>query len=259
MCEAELANVNRRYGSNSGPGLNWLLYHNESHSRHVRDTARSLAQELASSGLVDPEDVDLVEIAGAFHDHEQDLGSGPNERASADAAVAAMRGHPEFFTPRDIQRVESMILATTVNIENGSLKQAASKADLLQACLADADLSTLAARDGVASGLRLFCEGEIKAGRMAMPGSRRELQSLIAEPQALTSFLNFNANLLSEHEYLLQTSEARFRSGINRNLQTTTELLHRQMAGASFAELYREAAGLESSAGIGQSLAFVYE
>jgi hypothetical protein len=246
MSERELGIVFSRYGSDRSPshatnrsqGSDWLLYHNESHSRHVRNTAKSLARELATRGMIESSDVPLVELAGAFHDHEQGVGPGANERMSADAALAAMRQHPDVFSSRDMERVEDMIMGTTVTIEGGSLHQAARHDDLLQACVADADLSALAAPDGVATGLRLFCEGEVKAGRMTPPRSAGELRSITADPRAVDGFLRFQLNLLTEHDYLLDISSARYASGIERNAQLTQELLSRNATGATFADLY---------------------
>jgi predicted metal-dependent HD superfamily phosphohydrolase len=129
-----LSELTAKYGTGNGDGQNPKNYHNLIHTQDVIAAAKQIAQSSP--------DLPLVEIAAAFHDLEQDLGSGPNEKSSAATAAKKMT-ETGSFTENEIHKVTTMILATTAHFENGTIIQAVTPGDYLSQILADADLSAL--------------------------------------------------------------------------------------------------------------------
>jgi hypothetical protein len=172
LCQRELIHISEKYGSIYGPGRNWLPYHNATHAEQGHDAAYAIATQLVNQGRLDALDLPLVKIAGTFHDHEQDLGPGNNERASADAAAQEMKEYPSLFSDDDIQKVMRMIEGTEVSIDaDRTMHQAAAHDDSLQAILADADLSTLGLRSYALMATHLLLEIQAKSGRITLPDS----------------------------------------------------------------------------------------
>ncbi len=138
--------IDARYGPE---GRNPKEYHNLLHTLGVVQAASDIADLAIADGKIAPEDKRLVMIAAAWHDTEQDLGSGPNEEESTASALIAMRA-VGGFSDRDEQLVSAMIMATQVHFdEEGKMSQSAitetsHDTDLyLTKILADADLSNL--------------------------------------------------------------------------------------------------------------------
>jgi predicted metal-dependent HD superfamily phosphohydrolase len=132
--------IEAKYGPN---GQNPKSYHNVEHSRDdVVGSLNALADLAIARGRISSRDKALLIIGGAFHDIEQDLGSGLNEAASTRVAHAAMRT-VDIFTPLDEAIVEQVIMSTVVRFENGIMLQSAPKGNLLAELMADADLSPL--------------------------------------------------------------------------------------------------------------------
>lgn len=132
--------VERKYGKGVGDGETPKSYHNLLHTKEVLTAAQQIAKKALEAGKIGVADIPLIEIAASFHDIEQDLGSGNNERESARIAAEEMR--KIGLKDEDVQKVKRMILATTVFFENGVMKQSATD-DYLTQVLADADLSNL--------------------------------------------------------------------------------------------------------------------
>lgn len=100
--------IDQKYGPES---VSPKRYHNLPHTMGVVEAASDIADEAIANGKISLHATQLIIIAAAYHDIEQDLGSGLNERASADAAIAAMRKTGEFSSD-DEQAVSDMIMAT---------------------------------------------------------------------------------------------------------------------------------------------------
>jgi predicted metal-dependent HD superfamily phosphohydrolase len=133
--------VESKYGTGQGDGETPLAYHNVLHTKGVLSAAEQIADAAIKAGKIEPNDKILVSFAACFHDLEQSLGSGANERASAAAAEAAMR-KAGIFSDIEIQKVMNMIMATQVHFENGKMRQSESD-DYLTKILTDADLAHL--------------------------------------------------------------------------------------------------------------------
>jgi hypothetical protein len=237
--DEELAVVHAMYGSDLGPGNNWLQYHNESHSRRVADVGKKLAQELAHKRRLDPRLVPLVTIAGAFHDHDQLLGSRANEQSSAAIAARTMSRFPDVFREHDVEHVERMILATTTTVDaSGLLRQLADPDDPLQAAVADADLAGLSKPYGPKAALQLFCEMQVLSGRLENPTDMASFLRIEPDPQALQGFFAFQDRLLQRHEYLLDISREWLGPGLDWHRSVNADLMDRHAAGASFGDLY---------------------
>ena len=136
-----LSEVERKYGTGKDDGENPKKYHNRPHSEVVLGAARMIARLSLEAGKIAASDIPLVEIAASYHDIQQDLGSGLNEKESARIAAEEMR-KTGSFKEEDIQKVKRMILATNVSFENGSLRQSATDEYPTQ-IIADADLAHL--------------------------------------------------------------------------------------------------------------------
>lgn len=236
-----------RYGTRAAAPASgeWLPYHNASHAATVYRFTCDVVRELAESGEVGSGDVPLARIAAVFHDAEQDLGSGANERASAEAAVEAMRTsrYEPLFSADDYAKVTAMILATTVSFDDtGMLHQSVDKsapADsvFLQQAVVDADLSSLGAADGVYQGLLLFAEFQARTGTVTLPREASQLSDLAVPAEALCSYLDGQARLFAGHRFALESSGVRLDTQREENAGAFRDLLSRAQGGASFGEL----------------------
>lgn len=141
LIEFALSEVKRKYGTGEGDGENPKYYHNYVHGADAVNAAKKIARLAFENGKISEEDVDLGAIAAAFHDIEQELGSGLNEEASAKIAEEKMR-EASIFSQEIIEKVKEMILATKVYFEDGVMRQSASE-DFFTKIMADADLSAL--------------------------------------------------------------------------------------------------------------------
>lgn len=168
-----------------------FAYHNQTHGREVATAAARLADELHTAGLIDATTARLAPVAGWCHDVEQ----GPDhEQRSAVRAERWMRA--QGMTDEHVGTVRQMILATRVTgVDGHRLVQAADPTDPRQAILADADLSSLGARHGVARCLLLDIEQQ--GGN---PTDRA----------ATLRFLAFQEGLFREHRYLLPAAARLF-------------------------------------------------
>jgi predicted metal-dependent HD superfamily phosphohydrolase len=140
LADQAFAVIDTKYGPD---GQSPKGYHNVVHSRdYVVGGIIELADLMVARGKITPRDKALLTVGGAFHDVEQDLGSGTNEAASAQAAISAMR-EAGVFTPSDESVVEEVIMGTIIDFKDGVMLQSASENNLLAQIVADADLSPL--------------------------------------------------------------------------------------------------------------------
>ncbi len=181
--------INAKYGPE---GQNPKGYHNVVHSHDVVGATTTLCDLAIANRKITPKDKALLIISGAFHDFEQDLGSGLNEVSSALAAREAMR-NTGVFTPLDEVTVEEVILATQIHYEDGVMLQAATKDNLLAQIVADADLAALGRETEIFwdRSVGLYAE---------LCGDNPTIENQI-------TFLETTAKLLRNHDYY--TDEAR--------------------------------------------------
>ncbi|MFY1703945.1 hypothetical protein ACN28G_19785 [Micromonospora sp. WMMA1923] len=179
-----------QYGTCTHP-VRGYSYHNHTHGRDVARAASAIAAELHDAGQVPAGLVPLAGYAGWVHDAHQGHG---HEARSADHAEQQMRR--AGMDPTQIALVRRMIAATQVTGVCGCrLVQAADPADLPQAILADADLSSLGSRDGVHRALLLDQEQQHLAG------------STTPDREVTLRFLAFQVGLFDGHRYLLPVTE----------------------------------------------------
>lgn len=117
-------------------------YHNLAHTTSVVEAAALLADAAIANGKILPHDKRLIVIAAAYHDTEQDLGSGPNEQESVQLAIADMRSTGEF-SQTDEKAVSDMIMATQVHFDGEGRMSQSCTDDYRTQIVADADLASL--------------------------------------------------------------------------------------------------------------------
>ncbi len=137
-----LDQVRMRYGSGEYGVESKKRYHNEKHSKLVIEEAKQLGVKALENGKIKTEELPLLIIAAAYHDLEQDMGSGENERISAKAAVEMMT-NSKLFTLEEIKTVETVILSTEVSFATGVMEQPFTTVNYMTQLIADADLANL--------------------------------------------------------------------------------------------------------------------
>jgi predicted metal-dependent HD superfamily phosphohydrolase len=183
--------VDQKYGLDSP---NPKDYHNAEHARDVVEAAWIIADIAAASGNIDESEKDLAVIAAAYHDVEQDLGSGDNEAASADLAERKMV-EAGIFTPVEIQKVRNAILKTETFLRNGRRIQLACEADdYLAQIVADADMANLGRES------EFYWDRSVKYFHETHPGEE-------LEGDVLLDFIDRQIILLEYHRF--HTNEAR--------------------------------------------------
>lgn len=134
-----------KYDSN---GSSPLSYHNGRHTLDVELATHAIGMKAVANSKITHRATTLLKIAASFHDVEQGMGSGANEDESAHIAAKQME-ETSAFTPREVEAVKQMILATKVYFEDGVMKQSANTEGLdeemtcLCMILADADVASL--------------------------------------------------------------------------------------------------------------------
>lgn len=196
LCDDALAEIRARYGDDLGGGRSWLPFHNASHTRDVLAAATRLGDILLSAGRITPREFALLRIAAAFHDHEQGLGPGANEAASADAAARAMEACGEVFTAEDCERVRGIILSTRVTVNQDGLTQLVDDSDTLALALADSDLAHLGSDRALYRSLVLSCEEQLRSGAWSPDAGEPDRDTTIAS-------LDISERLLRNHHYHL--------------------------------------------------------
>src|SRR3990167_4339691 len=143
LVDYAIAEVDRKYNSD---GPTHLYYHSTRHTKYVLEAIRSIGELAVENMRISSTDIGLLEIAAAFHDIEQGLGSRANENASARCAANMMAGTGRF-KEGEIDLVWAMILSTKVSFDKGILKQLvlSQQYGYPTHIMADADLATLGA------------------------------------------------------------------------------------------------------------------
>lgn len=193
-----------------------LDYHNLNHTYDVMNEANNLFEDALQAGKVTEADRDCVQIAAAGHDERQDLGRGLNESESAKIMRERMRKFM-VFSEVEMQKVESMILATTTYFDkDGIMHQSAPEGNYLAMLLADADLANLGKDTTVYLASSEKFMRELNGGQL--PSKDKQI-----------AFWKSNVGLLTHHQYY--TEEARLRyPNQQANLEVTRGKLEELMA-----------------------------
>lgn len=139
-CTFALSLQKEKYGSGQGDGRFPRGYHNTEHVQAAIAAATNLGLKAVADGKITKREADLVVVAVAFHDVEQEKGSGKNEDESAKIAVEWMKQQANF-TQEDRDEVTRLIEVTKVfNDENNFMHQRGENGDLAERIVADADL-----------------------------------------------------------------------------------------------------------------------
>jgi len=139
LIEFARSEIRKNYDKN---GTYPLSYHNCLHQNDVILTASLMADSALLKGKITEEDVNIINIAAAYHDIIQLLGSGPNENKSSELAELKM-SQTGLFTSKQIGLVKAMILSTKITLSIDSIRQSASSDNYFDHLLADADLASL--------------------------------------------------------------------------------------------------------------------
>lgn len=127
-----------------------LYYHSVSHTRDVLARTEALAK---SEGITEPESLDLLRTAAAYHDSGFLINNRDHERLGCKLVRAELPAYG--FTSEQIERICGMIRATKVPQK---------PRNHLEQIICDADLDYLGRDDFYAIGRRLF--KELKAFRL---------------------------------------------------------------------------------------------
>jgi hypothetical protein len=156
---------------------NYMGYH---HGKHTREVATGAANYLALSEEVDPADVGLALLAGAYHDIVQGQKEpGLNEALSAQ--IAARELAELGYEETSIARVVAAVHGTQLLFGEGTIRQRAFESDdPVVVATAVGDLSGLAKSHGPLHSFTLFAEfnPDILAGHQE-PLTHREIMQII--------------------------------------------------------------------------------
>lgn len=226
----QLEHLGQKYGTMKGKsGNSWLPYHNRTHTEDVLLASQQIGQRLVRGKKIAPRDLQLLRLAAAFHDDEQDLGKvapGANEFASATIAAKTMQRYPEIFSADDIKRVERAIMATRVKFENGQMVQIVDRSDVLGLALADADLAHLGRDIGLHRSMMFDKEMQYRAG--AWNGD----SATDPNPAATEQNLQSSVALLGYHEYFLPQSRTLYSAGQVQNRALHVDIIDQLKRGA---------------------------
>lgn len=264
IVRAQLQALAARYGTRTEapPSGRWLTYHNATHTKEVHDAGYATAQRLAARGMMNPADVPLARIDAAFHDDEQDLGSGANEAASARTAVGVMTDAPyrDLFFEADLARVNDAIMATVVTFDgNGKLSQSVQSSGdadsiVLQKVMADADLDSLGRRNGLHQALMLHLELQSKGDVIRLPSTTDRLSEVEPDFEGFKKFLAGQQRLFGGHRYQLDDSNELLGAQQEQNAVLVESFAKRYRDGEPFGRLLESAvaygASLETSTGL---------
>ena len=200
-----VAEVARRNGVETG-----RYYHGPKHTAMVMVFVKDLGERagVGSDGIC------RLVMDATWHDTEQSLGRGWNEKESARLLGESMRRHG--YTEEEIEETVSLIPGTIVYWLEGVMHQQAEGMDLLAKLLADADLCALGARgdDFADMSLRLMAEF---AGK---PISEFTAEEVVAgwknQVKFMTGrkFLTKEANDLMGEQFLVNLKYARNMAGL---------------------------------------------
>lgn len=250
IASATLREIDEKYGTANaaGTGELWRPYHNGTHARDVALGGVTLSQPLIANGDMDPEDEALGLIAGAEHDIEQELGSGPNETASAESAVRKMQAYPGVFSQRDQERVHAAVMSTVVATVDDQMHivQSGRPDQPLDHVLEDADLASIGLPTGPHRGLLQHYEWEQRDGHIVLPRHERDFAGLHIDKERAMGYLEKQCTLYENHRFHLDETNQLLRHQQERNaafLREQTERL-RQVdkvdVGPEFAAIIEE-------------------
>jgi hypothetical protein len=249
----EIRHLTDTYGTAYLAGRNtWLPYHNASHAIDVHDAFLARATRLVARGELSPWAVPVGRIAMIKHDHEQGLGPGRNEDASAEDAEAALRARPDLFDEDDITMSKELIDATKNTVLNRRIIQQVDPGKNHQLLAADADLVSLSLPNGVQQAFNLLLEREADNG-LVLPLHAAELRNLSIPNDKVKAFLEFQTGLLGEHRYLHPDNEREWAPQRGKNVELIRELRHAAEAGRDFGPLMDRAAAYARGNSIGRS------
>ncbi len=120
-------------------------------------------------------------------------------------------------TDEDAAKILAIIDATAVDFVDGILVARADPHDVLQATLADADMTGLGSSNGPFMSLLLFAEIQSKTGKIVVPGTYAELRSLVVDQEAFAGYMEGQARLHENHRYLTAPMQAKLSAGLERN------------------------------------------
>lgn len=194
-----LTEIRSRYGE---AGRSPRGYHNEAHTKQVIEDVGLLADLAVGTGKIIPEDKELLLIAAAYHDIEQDHGPGINEEESASIAQDVMRQTGQF-SQEDEYRVTAIIRATTIITGIDPITQFVSE-DYLTKIMADADLAHLGKEVNICwdSILALFMED--KAAYEKRNGSNS------LTPINIIKAAESGGDFIGKHEFYTPEAESLF-------------------------------------------------
>lgn len=118
----QLTNLWHKYGNPELP--TYMPYHNDKHTFDAIERGFQLLSLISKIPKVDipDEDYELLALALAYHDDEQeDTEEASAETLSAENLGAVMRA--SAYTPEQIERVQTAIFATEVQIGGGTVRQ----------------------------------------------------------------------------------------------------------------------------------------
>jgi hypothetical protein len=187
-----------------------MAYHHLDHGLDVAGGAEATVRLLVKEGGTLPGWAPYAaRLAGLFHDHVQDRGSGRNEDLSVEAAMESLRRHEEF--DEDFQRfVAEGIEATKVHafdFENGRIIQNAERGQPFKAAVADADLGALGSPDSTIQVLGLMVE--IQRNELGM-AEWATLYDADPDRASAANWLLDQVKVRRNHKYLLDTSARLF-------------------------------------------------
>ena len=136
-----LEEIERKYGTGQDDGVSPKKYHNRIHTEHVIADTLAIAGLAIESGRILPRQQELLHIASAFHDIEQETKSYGNEMASSDI-MEEMASPTDLFNLDEMLEIREIILGTEIIFVKGVPTQLYAQGELAQ-ILADADLAAL--------------------------------------------------------------------------------------------------------------------
>ena len=141
LVTACLLEIERKYGTGDNDGESPKKYHNKEHTETVIADALKIADLALERHKITLRQRELLHVAAAFHDIEQDSLEYGNELASADI-MDSMAASTQLFSADELLEIREIILGTEITIKQGVPTQVYAQSYLPQA-LADADLAGL--------------------------------------------------------------------------------------------------------------------
>ena len=168
--EADVADHFTRYISAE------YVYHDYQHTRDVVEAVKLIGEGYALS----PKELEILQLAGWFHDTGHDQGSKNHEERSA--VLARKYLLERNYSEEDLKTIEACIIATKIDTE---------PTNLLEQIICDADLSHL--------GSKLYWD---RCWRV-----RQELMLTTGEAMTEKEWVDFELSFLENHQYYTQVAQ----------------------------------------------------